>query len=828
FQAQIDQLLVTKLTRQPKSFEKILIAMSREPIDEGDATASNIRQAIYHKLTTDVKFYSLVENYSKDKLNKIGLGDAKNLNNIYNIIDSLLFLIDDPERFIQGLTADEIREYFNIEEKQVDIEALRTALLSLVALRKFHYLIASGGIKLKPLFRGEKGQQTLKSNPTHIIQVREVIKTADQRGIKEDLIVALNVNEQNIQENKKLSLSQRRLFQLRRRAWVELVAPLNYDQQLALYELYGVFFDIKTLPVPETFIFTELVAQSNLANQYYDLVDRDESLVDQDESLADQDGMTQVAPQFRKAFANQQIRKKIANNAYKALGGAIVKAVPKAAVIEKALKAMGLGKTVDDLEEKLGKAAVIAGAVITAALGGLIALIKQSLWGGLIGGAIGGVAGFVLGAGNPLIFIQSAMVGSAIGSSIGAWISKSGGAGNVFKGLFNQGTAPALQTTLGGSVGGGGLASAIPTSFPIAAIAPTAIITSTALTAVVISQTASSSLRPVMEPDIMTGQQNISQYVDIDKKTSISYLENNQPTTVTYSITITPKNSYVIGMIPDETKDVWSYLGDNPLNLPDQTEKIIEQIGIEPITSPIIISYAVEISGEDIAINNNFTFAFEVLDESGSVTDSVAAFASITIGKPDIGCFVPGEAGFSIGSGDYQLQSVAWTPEQWNRLIGLFSYRAGTSINFTKLICQSGELKIYRLPHGEFEDGGGYGGWAFSAGAIGIYDYGLSFTNASLEYTLIHELGHTLDYRNSGLRTDFLTHLHNTSCFTYPFPTKCSSDNEKSGGYEAFAEGTALYVVYQTYNFSGGKYNFKANDSDEYNWFKNNVFEIEF
>ncbi|MBU0578638.1 hypothetical protein KJ628_01505, partial [Patescibacteria group bacterium] len=37
FQAQIDQLLVTKLTRQPRSFEKILIAMSRESIDEGDA-----------------------------------------------------------------------------------------------------------------------------------------------------------------------------------------------------------------------------------------------------------------------------------------------------------------------------------------------------------------------------------------------------------------------------------------------------------------------------------------------------------------------------------------------------------------------------------------------------------------------------------------------------------------------------------------------------------------------------------------------------------------------------------------------------------------------
>ncbi len=110
---------------------------------------------------------------------------------------------------------------------------------------------------------------------------------------------------------------------------------------------------------------------------------------------------------------------------------------------------------------------------------------------------------------------------------------------------------------------------------------------------------------------------------------------------------------------------------------------------------------------------------------------------------------------------------------------------------------------------------------SFVGAKVGLYEYGLSFKESSLEYTLVHELGHIIDYRNPGLRQQYLQVPGGDSkCYTYPFPSMCS-------GAEAFAESIALYVVHETYYFSytgHGYFDFPGKYPNQYEWLKDNVF----
>ena len=223
-------------------------------------------------------------------------------------------------------------------------------------------------------------------------------------------------------------------------------------------------------------------------------------------------------------------------------------------------------------------------------------------------------------------------------------------------------------------------------------------------------------------------------------------------------------------------------------------------------------------SGVDVAVSNNFALSFEAVDESGNVADSISAFETVIIGDPEIGCLVPGPGGDDWSG----TKTLNWSSSNWNRLLNVLAREAGNSTQFMSLVC-SGDtpLEVYLLKGGFSE---GYGGWApssFGGAKVGIYEYGMSFTENSLEYTLVHELGHIIDYRNPGLRTGYLQVPGGDSgCYTYPFPAMC-------GGAEAFAESVTLYIVYDSYYFSytgHGNFDFPGKHPNQYAWLKSNVF----
>jgi len=114
-----------------------------------------------------------------------------------------------------------------------------------------------------------------------------------------------------------------------------------------------------------------------------------------------------------------------------------------------------------------------------------------------------------------------------------------------------------------------------------------------------------------------------------------------------------------------------------------------------------------------------------------------------------------------------------------------------------------------------------YGGFASSLDGgttVGIFDIGIMYDILNTRYTLIHELGHILDYRNSQLQRGFLSARTRSGCYSYPFD--CAD-------LEAFAEAVTLFV-----NVPGGRrdlepFNLATIDRAAYDWINQNIFNNE-
>lgn len=495
------------------------------------------------------------------------------------------------------------------------------------------------------------------------------------------------------------------------------------------------------------------------------------------------------------------------------------------------------------------------------------------------GGLLGGVTGALLGAlqaAQPIAIGASALAGAGVGFWIGGPIGAViGGIAGGIAGWFGHGvTTSIVQSQVGTGFGfgegisqaqqvtqaatsnvssystsvasdvGSGLSSSMPgtvgfggSTASVATISLGATAGSLGLVAAV-STMSIAAIISTFQPDANTenlGPQpdEFSKYVEITKTASPERIANNQNTTVSYSIRITPKSGYTI--TPTALTDKFSYLGGGDAvapSLPDQTDIIVNNTDDEfalnqPLIGPVTIEYTVpNVTGVDVLVNNTFELVFDVVDAGGSTVTTgqkLKALASVTIGNPQLGCFVFGEPGYAFPNG---TRSISWNPGEQERVMRAFLSRAATNPMYVTLLCgeggSKGNVTIYRLPGSE------YGGWAPSAlggAAIGLYDLGLKYSDASTEYTLIHEFGHIIDYRNPGLRQQYLQARSSSSCYTYPIPSLCS-------GAEAFAEGSMLYVVYTTYAFSSGRYetgeqgtyNFKQRFPGDYEWFKNNMF----
>jgi hypothetical protein len=485
----------------------------------------------------------------------------------------------------------------------------------------------------------------------------------------------------------------------------------------------------------------------------------------------------------------------------------------------------------------------------TGILGGAIAIIGGGFYlfthtiGGFLGGIAGGIAGFFVG--GPGGIFGGALAGTYIGYGIekaitnffggigdgisGAWNSVTGaigdginwvgdqlgiGGGSSSGGSVVPGTSggPGQGISAGGGsatfgTGGGSALNVFVNSTAAQTITATA--TTTIGGGFLISSAIHSAY--LQHPPELTSysQDSSSKYVNVEKRANPTSMENGENEDITYSVTISPQEGYVITV--NQASDEISILGENSSNYNfeiDQTQ-ISEQLQPNTqISEPITIEYILpNVSGTDIAINNTFSLDFFVEDEGVIVDDNARDSAVVTIGNPELGCFQFGESGTSIRG----VTTIAWAEIERNRIINAYQ-RILNNTTFMGLICSDGPVTFYRL------DGDTYGGWALSPSAIGIYDLGLT-SQGSATYTSIHEIGHLIDYRNPGLRNNFQSVNSPRSCFTYPYD--CVQG-------EPFAEAIALYEIHDFYMFRSGSgralYDFPSLHPRQYQWIEDNIY----
>ncbi len=456
------------------------------------------------------------------------------------------------------------------------------------------------------------------------------------------------------------------------------------------------------------------------------------------------------------------------------------------------------------VKKYLALGAALAGGLLVHAGG--IAALAGGIFGGLLGaffggGLFGGALGFLAGAG--IGFGAQAIAGqvtNALGGLFGGGTGGGGLGGAEVGGASGGGAGGSLIIAKAGGIGpvaGGalGLGGGLLTWYMV-----------------------SSYMLAFLPPDILSLSNlsgEYSKYVEIKKSVSPTSLENNAETPVTYTITIVPKDDYEITPVLAEVEDKFSLLGGEGTPPTSNIEAIRTQIGETPFnkSSPKSISYTIPLKGEDVFVNNTFSFAFKVAEEPD--VQHLRATASVKIGNPKTGCFSfePGGFVYPTPTHPRHVTSIEWKEDEKARFLEAYLKRMGTSASFNSLVCSSGILKVYRLP------GSNYGGWAAGAlngAAIGIYDLGIR-SPLSAEYTLVHELGHIIDMRNPTLRAQFLAIKRTGGCFTYPFPDDCTQ-------FEGFAEAIALGVVHSFYPFKTGKYDFPSRNPAEYNWIIDNIY----
>ncbi|MBD3250842.1 MAG: hypothetical protein GF381_04735 [Candidatus Pacebacteria bacterium] len=539
-----------------------------------------------------------------------------------------------------------------------------------------------------------------------------------------------------------------------------------------------------------------------------------------------------VGEQFS-ALQNEQIRgvaKKVvgelAGAAFTSATGIPLDKIP---IIGQFLKDVVAEKIIQQVEEKLQALKQILkllAVAIPLILGGLLAML------GTLGGAIiGGGVGFILGG----------PVGAAVGATIGgvggnlaasgrlgaldSTVGRNPGLASSSQATFQQTatrggqaaqvdqaaqTSQALETTAGqsllNSAAGAGVVGTVATGAIIVGV--TTIMRQTALLVDV-------PLQPDPLPEV---EQSL--YVNIEKTASPNKIQNNQPTDITYTITITPKDGYGITANLEQISDEFSYLGGDPLNLNSPVEIIREQIGTEPFFEPKTISYTIDdVSGVDVMTVNSFTFSFQAVDQGSGEDfgDELSVVGSLIIGDPELGCFefMPDGSTFPNPYNPGIVVAKGWTDQEKERVLRAFSTRAGTNPQFVSLLCHQ-PIQLYRL-----DAHGNSGGWKPGPHKIVLYDRAFG-NDLGLEYTLVHESGHVVDSNNPQLQSQLMAITDNSTCFTYKNQSYCANHR----GSETFAEGVALYIIHRHLRFSnwGGLYNFPQRDPQEYQWYKQNIF----
>ncbi len=751
------------------------------------------RLAVDSTILTE-KFKKFTVAYQKGQVEKVEAGRLavlsdleKELNlerdfdtgNLERSLDTFLILVKDPYGFVSDLNAEKLQKYFNITlssdpkiaEKQ--LQRYKDLITRYLQLRQ-QQINAQGATETEDELDQEFGI------------VREYVGTLGASTVARGMSSGYG-DELSPEEFAKLTDEEQTIETNRRAMTLALVAEM-WKQ---LPEEYRAQYYVQDPGAQDTGQIPQAATAADLMSKVY---------------------QASQAKQGRL----QQLRNAVSGKAKPSTQAGLLDAAKKLGLSKLAYAApyVGQAKAIADLIKSLTGLdwkTLVGGLMV--GMGALAGMIFRLIAGSpmiALGTLAGGLVAVVTG--NPLF-----LVGGATGGALASGAAKGllGGGGGAAASKLATGATTAKGLTASTT----SLAKAGVPSFTAMSAAVVSTVGAVAVLTFNAQQLAFVDPLPILNP--ATGE--FSKYVTLDKQVNPLRIENNTSTTISYTITITPKEGFTL--TPAEITDEISYLGGDALQLTSPIEEIRAQLGTEPISETKTITYSLSnVSGVDVLVANAVTFKFTVTDESGVVGDEISDTGSLTIGNPKIGCFEFGPSGFNFSSGGYATTSKEWDPADKDRVLAAFANRAGLSTKYVADLCKNGPITIYNLPGG-FDDQ--YGGWAPSAylgEKLGIYDYGLSFSGTkSLEYTLTHELGHIYDYRNPGKRSGFeQVQTAGGTCYTYPIPSLCSE-------YERFAEGMSLYVISATYDaFSGGIYNFKGRYRPEYDWLNTNVYGREF
>jgi hypothetical protein len=495
-----------------------------------------------------------------------------------------------------------------------------------------------------------------------------------------------------------------------------------------------------------------------------------------------------------------------------------------------------VGGKIEQAVQNVGLISTIGGAISTAggflfgtALPLIAANLPLILLGGGITTALGGLAGF----------INSQLIQPVIGTPPPPTATPFGtaGTGSTLPGATQAGAAglpagtatPAAAAATPAPAAGSGIFAQLPNA-SVGTFATSAAIGGTIIVTSVATISSHGAFLSPLEVSLQPNEQ--SRFMSMTKVASPSSFENESPDkTVSYTITITPKpkedgsGNYRIRVtqISDTFINMGQIAGQSQ-NPPEGTSPVA--IGYQGLTgeffdTPITLTYSRDMSGAiDVLVQNTVDVDYDVEGEDTSTTPNLKATASVRIGNPQTGCFEFADTRSTplVDGGPRTIKP--WTEGDKNFILEAYLRRAGSNSTFNSLVCTGETIKLYRLVEQV-----SYGGFRASDNELAFYDTSFGWGLSSVEYTLIHELGHILDDRNADKAPSFRSNGYtvatansNTPCFTYPL--SCSSR-------EAFAEGIALYVVHSNYRFSttwSGVYPFPSRNPSEYTWYKDNIF----
>lgn len=447
--------------------------------------------------------------------------------------------------------------------------------------------------------------------------------------------------------------------------------------------------------------------------------------------------------------------------------------------------------------------------------GGFLGLTAQK--------GLNSIKGFINGANNKL----SSILG--------------GGEDKAVRGSFGKSTAAAVKAAPGGTAFGKLMA------HPLAP--PATALTVLTTSALMVHQTMNAALLTPLPTFDESG--NVSDDIIIEKLPNPSG-ENVTPGTITYTINIKTKSGKKAivqsSPAPQDTMTISYNTGGSeggtalgqqaqtsskpsgPTAVPASAsydafkQQLASLVGRTIDESGVSFSYEIPFTPDykDATVVNTVSFSYRLEGETADAAlHSASGNGMVCFGKcasGSFGCFEFGPAGFNFGKYGYGgSNSLSWTAAQQEKVKQAFSRRGGTHGRYVSALCAQGKITIYHLSASSL------GAWGWAPDGTGnllvLYDNALAANVTTLEYTLLHELGHIYDYRNPAMKQRMLAAGLGTpspSCFSYPLPGLCNVN-------ERFAEGLAMSII-QQYSFTNtGVYNFVSRHPNYYQWYLANI-----